>query len=244
MLSYRNGEREQAMPKQDSGEHATPLTRRPMLPANLRIQKFGGGTFIVAGVLLLAANLLLVFLPVPPTTQGDFSKWITANSLTIALANESLFFATAFLVPSFIALGRLLGVMSKVSAFAGLSIIALALPLLAMLNVAQGRLVYPVYGLNLSVDSLKLSFSIFYGGLHATALMFGAALFFIGFAMRGSTFNKGMAPYSVVVGGLQIVGAYPWLTPIAFNVLVAISLTLWMTLTGSMMIRVKPIRGD
>jgi hypothetical protein len=113
-----------------------------------------------------------------------------------------------------------------------------------MINVVQGRLVYPVYGLNLSVDSLKLSFSIFYGGLHATALMFGAALFFIGFAMRGTTFNKGMVPYSVIVGFLQIVGAYPWLTPVAFNVLVAMSLSLWMTLTGIMMIWVKPIRDD
>ncbi len=208
--------------------------------AETRLQKFGGGAFVAAGILLLPANLLLVFLPTPPTTQGSFSQWLSANTFSIALANELMFFATALLVPSFIALGQVLGFRSKISAFAGLSIVALALPLLAMINVVQGRLVYPVYGLNLSVDALQLSFSILYGGLHATALMFGAALILIGFAMRGATFNKGMVPYSVVVGLLQIAGAYPWLTPTPFNALVSISLSLWMALTGIMMIRVKP----
>jgi hypothetical protein len=202
----------------------------------LRIQKFGGGTFIAAGILLLAANLLVILTPTPPTTQGDFMQWITTNRLHIALANELLFFATAFLVPSFIALGKLLGMWRNVSAFAGLSIVALALPLLAMLNVVEGRLVYPISGLVLSVDSLKLAFSLFFGGLHAVMLMFGAALIFLGFALRGTAFNKSMVPYSFVVGLLQIAGAYPWLTPIALNVLVFASFSLWMVLIGILML--------
>jgi hypothetical protein len=192
----------------------------------MRIQKFGGGTFIAAGILLLAADLLLNFVPTPPTTQGDFMHWITTNRLPIALSNELLFFATAFLVPSFLALGKLLGMERKISAFAGLSIVALALPLLAMLNVVEGRLVYPIAGLNLSVESFQLSYSLFFGGLHAVLLMFGAALLFLGFALRGTAFNKSIVPYSFVVGLLQIAGAYPWLTPIAFNVVVSASFSL------------------
>jgi hypothetical protein len=208
--------------------------------AEIRLQKFGGGTFIAAGILLLAAHLLFDLLPAPPTAHDDFLQWITANRLRIAFANEVLFFATILLVPSFVVLGKLLGSRRKVSAFAGLSIIALALPLLAMLDVVQGRLVYPVFGLALSVDVLKLTFSLFFGGLHAVLLMFGVALILIGIALRGTVFNKSMVPLSYVTGLLQIAGAYPWLTPVAFNVLVSISLSLWMVGIGIMMLRTTP----
>jgi hypothetical protein len=208
--------------------------------AEVRIQKLGGGTFIVAGVLLLAANLLVDLLPTPPTAQGDFSRWITANSLRIALANELLFFATILLVPSFVVLAKLLGARSRVSAFAGLSIVAMALPLLAVLNVIEGRLVYPVYGLALSADAFKLTFGLFYGGLHAVLLMFGAALLLFGFALRGTVFNKTVVPISCLTGLLQIAGAYPWLTSVALNVFVSISLSLWMVLIGIMVLRMKP----
>src|SRR5215469_12926040 len=108
-----------------------------MSQAAIRMQKFGGGTFIIAGILLLAANLFLVVVPPPPTTQAGFVQWLTANKFPMFMANEVLFFATILLVPSFIALGKLLEMGSKVSTFAGMSIVALALPLLTMLIVAQ-----------------------------------------------------------------------------------------------------------
>src|SRR5262245_13452029 len=127
-----------------------------MSPAEIRIQRFGGGAFIGASILLLAADLLVDLLPTPPVTQGDFLQWLMANRLQIAFANELLFFATILLVPSFVVLGKMLGVGRSISAFAGLSIVALALPLLAVLDVVQGRLVYPVYGVDLSIESLKL----------------------------------------------------------------------------------------
>jgi hypothetical protein len=208
--------------------------------AERRLQKFGGGTFIAAGILLLAANLLVDSLPAPPIRPGDFLQWITANELRIAFANELLIFATVLLVPSFVVLGRLLGTRRNVSAFAGLSVVALALPLLAVLVIVQGRLVYPVAGLDLSVDSLKLTFSLFYGGLHTVLLMFGAALLLLGFALRGTGFNKSIVPISYVAGLLQIAGAFPWLTPVALNVSVSLSLSLWMVLIGIFMLRTKP----
>ena len=208
-----------------------------------RIRLFGGGTFIAAGILLLAANLLLVFLPAPPTAPGDFLRWITAHKLCIALANELLFFANLLLVPSFVVLGRLLAPWRNVSALAGLSIVALALPLLAMINVVEGRLVYPVYSLDLSGETLQLVFSTVYGGLHALSLMLGAAFLFLGFALRGTGFHKSMVPVSYVVGVLQIVGAYPWLTPVALNVSVSLSLPLWLALAGILMLRTKPQEG-
>jgi hypothetical protein len=174
-----------------------------------RIHKFGGGTFIAAGILFLAANLLIALLPTPPTTRSELVRWITTNRLRISIANELLFFATVLLVPSFVVLGQLLIARSKISAFAGLSIIAVAIPLLAMLNVVEGRLVYPIFGLDLSVDALTLTFSLFFGGMHAVLLMFGAALLLFGVALRGTGFNKSMVPISCVTGLLQIAGAYP-----------------------------------
>jgi hypothetical protein len=205
--------------------------------AETRIQKFGGSTFIAAGILLLAANLLVDLIPTPPSISGDLLQWTTANGLHIALANELLIFATVLLVPSFVVLGKLLDARKKVSALIGVSIVALALPLLAVLDMVQGRLVYPVYDVALSTDSLTLAFSLFYGGLHEVLLMFGAALLFIGFALRGTGFNRSMVPISYVTGLLQIAGAYPWLTPVALNVVVSVSLSLWLLLIGVSMLR-------
>jgi hypothetical protein len=205
----------------------------------LRIQRFGGGTFIVAGILFSAASLPLVFLPVPPTTSDGFLSWLTASKPSIFASNELLFFATVFLIPSFVALGRLLNVRNSISAIVGLGIIALALPLLAMIIIAQGRLVDPVFNLDLSVDTLKFAFTIYYGGLHAVLLMVGAALFFLGFAMRPTAFQGYIMVFGYVAGLLQIAGAYPWLTPLAFNVLPPLSLSVWMVLVGLSMLRIR-----
>lgn len=35
-------------------------------------------------------------------------------------------------------------------------------------------------------------------------------------------------------------GAYPWLTPVVFNVIVAMSLSVWMIVTDIILLRSKP----
>src|SRR5262249_2725046 len=96
---------------------------------------------------------------------------------------------------------------------------------------------------DLSADSLMLTLSLYYGGLHAVLLLLGAALLLIGFALRGATFNKSMVSISYVVGLLQLAGAYPWLTPVAVNAIVSISLSLWMALIGISILRYKSVVG-
>ncbi|HZK05934.1 MAG TPA: hypothetical protein VFC82_08815 [Actinomycetaceae bacterium] len=57
----------------------------------------------------------------------------------------------------------------------GLTALALALALLLIVLLTIGRLVYPVFGLQLSGDSLGLLVSATYGALHLALLGFAVA---------------------------------------------------------------------
>jgi hypothetical protein len=121
-----------------------------------RIYKFGALTFIFAGVLFFVANLLTTTLPNPPASETEFMKWLSENRIYLATQNEILFFATICLIPSSIVLYKLLKNQTTISSLLGLGLMVMVIPVLAMLIIVEGRLVYPVYEISLSFDVLKL----------------------------------------------------------------------------------------
>ncbi len=51
-----------------------------------------------------------------------------------------------------------------------------AIPVIAMLHVVHGRLVYPVYGIRVSSPAVAENIvAVFYGGMHAVGLTLGIA---------------------------------------------------------------------
>ena len=90
----------------------------------------------------------------PPSSGVEILAWRTAHSRLLPVENELLFFATVALIPAVIALYRSLASTDLVKAALGCGVIAVVIPIFAMLDVVQGRLVYPVYGMRVATPEV------------------------------------------------------------------------------------------
>jgi hypothetical protein len=181
-----------------------------MTNAEARVFKAEALSFIFAGALFFAANLLTITLPKPPTAEIEFIAWLSEHKFQIAMHDEILFFAAISLIPAAMVLYKLFRNQQTFGSALGLGLMVMAIPVLAVLDIIEGRLVYPVYDIPLSFDALKLVFSILHGGLHAVSLIFGASIILLSYAMRAVLFTKAYWYFGLITGVLQIIGSYPW----------------------------------
>jgi hypothetical protein len=194
-------------------------------------QVFGGWALIIGGVLLFGAQFLIALLPAPPAAPSGLARWAHEYAFPLSTSDELLFFAIVCLTPGVVVLFRTTRFQRPVSSLLGCSSLLLAMTLLGVLVVVDGRLVYPVFGISLSDDAIALVVSLFLGGLHSVLLFMGVGLIAAGFALRQE--NAGRLPIaSFGAGALQVLGAYPWLTPAWVNVTTAAALFAWMLATG------------
>ena len=120
--------------------------RRTSFRRFLKRGQLPGEAFIGGGILFLLRDLLELMAGPPPSSGVEILVWIASGRLTLALANEVLFFAAMSLVPAVIALYYSLAGIDRVKAAAGCGIIATVVPVIVVLDIVHGRLVYPVYG--------------------------------------------------------------------------------------------------
>ena len=158
-----------------------------------KVVRLGATSFLVSAVLLMTWNILSALSGNPPAQVEGIAPWISTHSLTIALADESLSFAAFFLIPGCIGLAtRLWNTRERpVLTVLGCSCIALSIVNLSLMNIALGRLVYPVFGIAVGSEALALSASSFYGALHQSDLLWAAAVGILGFSLSRS--GKGVA---------------------------------------------------
>src|SRR5262245_44023304 len=95
--------------------------------------RIGGAAFIAVGVLFLAKYLFELSGGQPPQDGAGVLSWRSASQLQIEMANELLFIAAISLVPAVIALFRALDGAHHITAATGCAIMAVLIPILAML---------------------------------------------------------------------------------------------------------------
>lgn len=133
------------------------------------LYRLGGISFIVVGILFLSRYLLDLLAGPPPSSGTEILAWRAAEELPTAMTNEILFFAALFLVPSVIALYRSLAGVDRTKVAAGCGVIAAVIPIIFVLDIVHGRLVYPVNGLRVDTPAVaEFVVAVYYGGLHAT----------------------------------------------------------------------------
>jgi hypothetical protein len=214
-----------------------------------------GTLFLIRGLLDFAAGPP----PVLPTEvgQGDILSWIASQWLLHAFANEIHFAATVSLVPAVFVLyhsglvaaadaaiavvhtdptdnkgvNNATAAVMAAATVTGCGILAtVVVPLLIVLDVVHGRLVYPAYGLRSihTPEMAQLAVAIFYGGMHAVSILMGIATVALSLAILLRTnersndedhhrynnsndhnSNKRLAYLGFVTGGFDVVGAYP-----------------------------------
>jgi hypothetical protein len=118
-----------------------------------RPYKFGGGALVASGIQFVLLALLDLRAGPPPSNGAAILVWRDAHALVLSLVSEFLFFATILLVPATIALYQSLVDIDRIRAATGCGIIAMTVPVMAVLLIVHGRLVYPIYGMRVDTPA-------------------------------------------------------------------------------------------
>ena len=223
-----------------AGAISEPLTSTHELN---RPYKFGGLSFVAVGTLFLAKCLLDLEVGPPPSRGAEILAWRAANELPLAITNEVLFFAAVFLVPATIALYRCLARVDRTKVAVGSALIAAAIPIILMLDIVHGRLVYPVYGLRVDTPAVaEFVIAVYYGGLHAIALLFVVATLVLSHVMRRGVFGRNIAYLGFAAAAFGFLGAYPETIGPVLILVAQVLFAAWFLAVGMTLYRLRETR--
>src|SRR6185436_21057422 len=156
-----------------------------MPPETKRPYSFGGGALVASGILFAVLAFLDFRAGPPPSNGAGILLWRDAQALVLDFVSEVFFFATVLLVPGTIALYQDLVDVDRTKAAAGCGIIAATIPVMAVMLVFHGRLVYRIYGMRVDTpEAAALVVMVFYGGQHVIYLLLAVATIVLSLAMR------------------------------------------------------------
>jgi hypothetical protein len=202
------------------------------------LNKLGGGALIASGVLFLSRYLLDLMAGSPPSNGAEILAWVSSAEGVLATANEVLFFAALCMVPAVIALYHSLAGTDRAKAASGCGIIAVVIPVLAVLDIVHGRLVYPVYGMRITTPAIaEFAVAIFYGGMHATSILLGVATIVLSLAMTRGVYGKPVAYLGMTTGVLDVVASYPWAIGTLLMIVCQVFFAAWFVAVGSKLYR-------
>ena len=128
----------------------------------------------------------------------------------------------------------------KTKAAAGCGIIAATIPVMAVMLVFHGRLVYPIYGMRVETpEAAALVVMIFYGGQHAIYLLLAVATIILSLAMRRGAHAKGIAYLGFATAALDVVGSYPWVIGPFLALVCELSFAGWFVAVGSQLFKMR-----
>lgn len=195
--------------------------------------RVGGLGLISFAVLYFGRELLEWSAGPPPRTGADVVAWITTHQWLLGMQSEVLFFSLMCLVPAIPGLYDRLKQGSPVSAALGCGALAVAVPVLAMLDILQGRFAFPVYGIRVDTPAIAaFTVAVFYGGLHSVQLMLGFAIIMLTLAMRRSAFGTSIRWGGAAAAAAAILGGYPWVIGPSASLALQAGVTAWWVAVG------------
>ncbi|MDH4276233.1 MAG: hypothetical protein OEW08_14465 [Gammaproteobacteria bacterium] len=197
-----------------------------------RCFKYGGAAFVLSGVMFLCRGILEFIAGVPPSSGVEILAWAESEKLFLSFVSEVLFFGAVALIPAVFALYHSLTGADKIKSVIGCGIIAVVIPTLIMLLIVHGRLVYPVYDIHVNSPDVAANIvAIYYGGMHAVALLMAGATLILSISMRG-VYGKSIVYLGFVTSMFDIVGAYPYLIGPALSLVCQILFSAWFVAVG------------
>ena len=204
-----------------------------MTTQNTKLYRLGGNALIASGLFFLARSVLDWTVGPPPRIGSELGVWIAAGASRMAFANEALFFAAVCLIPAVPAMYHSLAAVDRNKALSGVGLLATLIPVLAMLDIVQGRLVFPMFGLQVnSPDVAAFAVTLFYGGLHATSLLFGVATIVLSLAMMRSTFGKGIAYFGFFTAACDFADSYAFILGPTIAIFSQCVFAVWFLVVG------------
>lgn len=207
-----------------------------------RPDTFGGGALMASGVLFVILAFLDFRAGPPPSTGAEILLWRDSQTLVLDWVSELFFFATVLLVPGTIALFQSLVDVDRTKAATGCGIIAVTIPVMAVMLIVHGRLVYPIYGMRVETpEAAALVVTVFYGALHAIYLLLAVATIVLSLAMKRGAYAKWIAYFGFATAALDIVASYPWAIGPALTLACELSFGGWFVAVGSQLVRTRGI---
>lgn len=138
------------------------------------------------------------------------------------------------LVPGTIALYQSLVDNDRTKAATGCGIIATTIPIVGVLLIVHGRLVYPIYGMRVDTPELAaFVVIIFYGGLHAVFLLMAVATAVLSLAMKRGAYAKWIVYLGFLTAAFDIIGSYPWAIGSALRLVCELMFAGWFVAVGT-----------
>jgi len=204
--------------------------------------KFGGGALVASGILFVVVAFLDFRAGPPPSNGAGLLLWRDSQAVVLDVVSESLFFATVLLVPGTLALYQSLVDVDRTKAATGCGIIAATIPVMAVILIVHGRLVYPIYGMRIDTpDAAALVVMVFYGGLHAIYLLLAVATIILSLAMTRSAYAKWVAYFGFATAVLDIAGSYPWAIGPVPTLVCELSFGGWFVAVGSQLFGMRSV---
>ena len=205
-----------------------------------RPYRFGGGALVASGILFVVLAFLDFRAGPPPSSGAEILLWRDSQALVLDFVSEFLFFATVLLVPGTVAVYESLVDVDRTKAGMGCGIIAVTIPVMAVILIVHGRLVYPVYGMRIATpDAAALVVMLFYGGLHAIYLLLAVATIVLSLAMKRGAYAKWIAYVGFATAVLDIIGSYPWAIGPVPAFVCELSFGGWFVAVGSQLFRIR-----
>ena len=109
-----------------------------------------------------------------------------------------------------------------------------------MLLIIHGRLIYPVFGIHVSLPAVaEIIVAIYYGGLHAVSELMGFATVILSLVMLRGVYGKSVGYLGLVTGVLDIIGAYPYIIGPTLTLLCQVFFAAWFVAVGSKLYRMQ-----
>jgi len=206
------------------------------------LYRFGGISLILSGLLFLAKYVLDVMAGPPPSSGAEILVWATSMELPLAITNEVVFFAAGFLVPGVIAMYLSLAPSDRIKAAAGAGMMAVIIPIIFMVLIVHGRLVFPVYGLQTDTPAMaEFVVAIYFGGLHAIGLLLGLATIVLSLAMRRAGWGMTVVLLGIATGVFDFLNAYPEAIGPVLILVSQLLFTAWFLVVGVKLIGIRQV---
>ncbi len=207
-----------------------------------RPYKFGGGALVASGILFVVLAFLDFRAGPPPSNGAEILLWRDSQALVLDFVSEFLFFATVLLVPGTVAVFQSLVDVDRTKAATGCGIIAATIPVMAVILIVHGRLVYPIYGMRIDTpEAAALVVMVFYGGLHAIYLLLAVATIVLSLAMKRGAYAKWIAYFGFATAALDMIGSYPWAIGPVLTLVCELSFAGWFVAVGSQLFRMRSV---
>ena len=194
---------------------------------------FGGGALVASGLLFVVLALLNFWAGPPPSNGTAIIQWRDSQAAVLDFVSEVLFFAIVLLIPGIVHVYQSLADVERTKAATGCGIIAATIPVMAMLLIVHGRLVYPIYGMRVETpETAAFVIMVFYGGLHAISLLLAVATIVLSLAMARGAYAKWIPYFGFATAALDIIGSYPWAIGPVLTLVCQLSLAGWFAAVG------------